>query len=116
MDFRAFARQAGELSSDLSMDPQMQDAHDPATTVPHGDTVVHTDGADPAAPGGPAPYNAVEPFGAPAVDDPLWKDPQEDTSRGAPMPHVDGPDEDKTTLHNARLAAYAGKADRYGSR
>jgi hypothetical protein len=118
MDFRAAARRtASDLSGDLSMDPQMQDAHDPTQTVPHGQTVVHSDGADPASPGGPAPYNGVEPFGEPATDDPLWRDPsEEDPNRGGPMPHVEGPDEDKTTLHNARLASYAAKADRYGSR
>jgi hypothetical protein len=123
MDFRAAARRTASdetgssLSSDLSMDPTMQDAHDPGSTVPHGTDPVHTDGADPAAGGGASPYNGVEPFGQPAVDDPLWRDPSgPDSERGAPMPHIDGPDEDKTTLHNARLASYTGKADRYGSR
>lgn len=127
MDFRAAARRtasdltSSDLSSDLSMDPT-NDAHDPTQTVPHGQTVVHSDGADPASPGGPSPFNGDEPFGEPVVDDPLWRDPSEDDpNRGGPMPHVEGPDEDKTTLHaatlhNARLASYAAKADRYGSR
>jgi hypothetical protein len=122
MDFRAAARKSAassltdsNLSSDLSMDPTMQDTHDPRSTIPHGQGPVHTDGQDPASSGGSAPYNGVEPFGEPAVDDPLWRDPSEDDpGRGGPMPHVDGPDEDKTTLHNARLASYAAKADRYG--
>jgi hypothetical protein len=118
MDFRAAARRtAGDLSSDLAMDPTMQDAHDPAKTVPHGTDPVHTDGADPASPGGPAPYNGADPLGEPAVDDPLWRDPsEEDTNRGGPVPHIDGPDQNTTTLHNARLASYSAKADRYGTR
>lgn len=122
MDFRAAARKIAEsnmtdsnLSSDLSMDPT-QISHDPKMTIPHGQDPVHTDGQDPAAPGGAAPYNAVEPFGEPAVDDPLWRDPSQDDTRGTPIPHVDGPDEDKTTLHNARLASYVAKADRHGMR
>lgn len=117
MDFRAFLRQAGELSSDMSLDPTMQDPHDPGQTVTHGQDPVHTDGSDPATPGGPSPYNGTAPFGQPAVDDPLWRDPsEEDTEKGRPIPHVDGPNEDVTTLHNARLACYAAKADRYGTR
>lgn len=118
MDFRAAARHLADSNlTEMSLDPQMQDAHDPASTVPHGTDPVHSDGADPAAGGGPAPYNGAEPFGEPAVDDPLWRDPsEEDTGRGGPMPHIDGPDQGKTTLHNARLASYEAKADRYGSR
>jgi hypothetical protein len=127
MDFRAAARRTAtenlsgsNLSSDLNMDPTMQEAHDPSMTVPHGDSVVHTDGADPASPGGPAPYNAAEPVeGQPVVDDPLWRDqsPSDDDEdhRGAPIPNSGpGTDEDKTTLHNARLASYQDKAERYG--
>lgn len=119
MDFRAAARKiASGLSSDLAMDSTMQDAHDSAPSVPCATDPVHTDGADPATPGGVAPYNGVEPFGEPAVDDPLWRDPsEEDANRGGPIPHIeDGRDLDKTTLHNARLASYGAKADRYGSR
>jgi hypothetical protein len=116
MDYRAAARHlAGELSSDMSMDPTMQDAHDPASTVPHGTDPVHDDGGDPASPGGPSPYNGVAPFGEPVADDPMWHDPSErDDEDGKPIPHVEGPDEDKTTLHNARLASYGAKAARYG--
>jgi hypothetical protein len=124
MNYRAaLRRSAGDntgssLSSDLSMDPTMQDAHDPASTVPHGTDPVHTDGADPATPGGASPYNGAEPFGQPAVDDPLWRDPsQEDTNRGGPIPHIeDDRHVDRTTLHNARMAGYQAMADRYGSR
>lgn len=107
MDFRAAARRTASdaLSPDLSMDPTMQDAkdpHDPGQPAP-GSTEVHSDGADPASPGGPAPYNGIDPVGEPVADDPLWRDQSEpDENRGGPMPHVDGPDEDKTTLHNAR--------------
>ena len=124
MNFRAATRRTAadnssgsNLSSDLSMDPTMQDAHNPASTIPHGRDPVHTDGADPAAAGGPAPYNAAEPYGEPAVDDPLWRNPaEEDTNRGGPIPHIDGPGENVTTLHNARRASYVDKASRYGLR
>lgn len=123
MDFRAAARHLASalsdssLSGDFSMDPTGRDPSDPTQTVPQGREVVHTDGGDPASPGGSSPYNGSEPFGQPVVDDEMWRDPsQEDTNRGGPIPHVDGPDEDKTTLHNARHLSYVGKAERYGSR
>jgi hypothetical protein len=122
MNFRAAARHlAGDntssnLSSDFSMDPTMQSPRD-FGTVPSGTDPVSTDGADPASPGGSAPYNGTEPFGEPTVDDPLWRDPsEEDDNRGGPMPHIDGPNEDQTTLHRARLGCYQAKAERYGAR
>lgn len=100
MDFRTAARRivADSLSSDLSMDPTMQDAHPEGRSLPP-QAPPSTDGMDPATPGGPAPYNGAEPFGDPVVSDPLWKDPQDRTDhRQLQLPHVEGPDEDKTTL------------------
>ncbi len=115
MDFRAAARTAGELSSDLSMDPSMQDAKDPRTrglvVAPSPDT----DGGDPATPGGPAPYNGAPPFGEPATSDPEWLDPQTQTSgqpRRTPVPFIEGPNQMQNTLHNARAASYAAKTAR----
>ena len=62
---------------------------------------VETDGLDPAALGGPAPMNSgVGPLGDKVVTDPLLPVPQQD--KGGPMPHVDGPDVDTTTLKNWR--------------
>jgi hypothetical protein len=84
MDFRTAAKRivADSLSSDLSMDPTMQDAHPEGRSMPV-----------------PAPYNGAGPFGDPVVSDPMWKDPQDRTNhQGQPIPHVEGPDEDKTTL------------------
>lgn len=74
-----------------------------------------TDGQDPATPGGPSPYNGTEPFGRPVTTDPEWLDPRRDTPRPdrAPLPYTGpGPDEDVTTLHNARRASYAGRPGR----
>lgn len=56
-----------------------------------------TDGLDPAAIGGPSPMNSGQgPYGAPVAEDPLLQNP---ITPGAPIPHVDGPDVDTTTLH-----------------
>jgi hypothetical protein len=116
MDFRGARRLiAGDLSGDLAMDTANDASHDPSRTLNHGQSPVHTDGQDPASPGGPAPYNGDEPYGEPAVDDPMWRDPsQDDENKGGPVPHVEGPNEGQTTLHNARLASYMAKAGRHG--
>jgi hypothetical protein len=115
MNFRTAARHtAADLSSDMSMDPTMQDSDLTGPRVT-SQPDVSTDEQDPATPGGPAPYNGVAPFGQPVTSDPEWLDPQKhDTEdvRGRPMPHIEGPDEDVTTLHNARRASYAGKDKR----
>jgi hypothetical protein len=114
MDFRAAARKmAGELSSDLSVDPTMQDASLPSRRD-EGQPDVSSDGMDPASPGGPSPYNGADPFGEPVATDEEWLDPQgPKPKRYEPMPHVQGPDEDVTTLHSARLASYYTKKERF---
>lgn len=114
MDFlAAAAHYASDVSSDGSMDATMEDAAMPGTRTwsqPEPDT----DGQDPATPGGPAPYNGVEPFSQPVVSDPEWLDPQQPTPpRYSPMPHIPGPDVDVTTLHSARLASYNEKTTRF---
>jgi hypothetical protein len=102
MDFRTAARQivADSLSSDLSMDPTMSDARpDGRSQAPQAPP--STDGMDPATPGGPSPYNGAEPFGDPVVSDPLYLDPEDRSNHmHQQVPHVEGPDEDKTTLRN----------------
>lgn len=111
MDFRAaYEKIAGELSSDLSMDPTMQDAALPGRRQDFQPDV-ESDGMDPASPGGPAPYNGAEPFSEPVTSNEEWLDPQgPKPKRYEPMPHTQGPDEDVTTLHSARLASYNAKA------
>jgi hypothetical protein len=102
MDFRTAVRKMadGSLSSDMSMDPTMQDAS-PQGRQKALQAPPETDGMDPATPGGPAPYNGAEPFGEPVVTDELWLDPQDRSDHHhQPVPHVQGPDEDKTTLRN----------------
>lgn len=122
MDFRASHRHAspGDLSTDESMDPVGMGGEESTGRLPSGTSQPDVDGSDPATPGGPSPYNGVEPFGDPATSDPEYLDPKKDRdpadSRYAPVPHIDGPDEDKTTLHNARRTSYVAKSDRYGSR
>lgn len=55
-----------------------------------------TDGLDPAAPGGPSPYNSAGgPYGQSVASDPMLDAP---ISPGSPIPHVVGPDLDTTTL------------------
>jgi hypothetical protein len=114
MDFRTAAQRLAADSdiTGMSLDPTMEDA------IPGRQTDVQlppaTDGQDPATPGGPAPYNGAEPFGEPVTTDPLWLDPKGDQpARYSPMPHVQGPDEDRTTLHNARRASYDAKIKRF---
>jgi hypothetical protein len=103
MDFRAAFKvlAEGSLSSDMSMDTtNMADGSPDGRPTPPA-LPPSTDGMDPATPGGPAPYNGSEPFGDPVTSDPLWKDPQDRSDhRRQPVPHVEGPDEDKTTLRN----------------
>lgn len=92
MNFQAALRQ---LRADL--DP------DRATEVPwptNRPTVFQplpdTDGLDPAAPGGASPFNSgMGPYGTPVASDPLLDTP---IQRGMPIPHVQGPDLDTTTL------------------
>jgi hypothetical protein len=76
---------------------------DRATSVPWPTNrpVVHqplpsTDGLDPAAPGGPSPFNSgAGPYGEPVATDPLRDTP---IAQGMPIPHKLGPDLDQTTL------------------
>jgi hypothetical protein len=122
MNFLAAAiHLADGLSSDMSMDPAMQDAALPTTrtwTQPEPET----DELDPAAPGGPSPYNGVEPFGHPVTTDQEWLDPNgRKPRRYETMPHIKGPDEDvatlhAATLHSARRNSYEDKAVRYARR
>lgn len=61
--------------------------HQPATL---------TDGLDPAAPGGPSPFNSgVGPYGTPVVSDPLV---EAEIRPGSAIPHQQGPDVDAITL------------------
>lgn len=115
-DFVGIPHAASELSSDMSMDPTMQDAALPTArtwTQPEPET----DDLDPAAPGGPSPYNATPPFGKPVTTDQEWLAPTGPKPRRyQPMPHIMGPDEDVATLHSARRRSYQDKADRYARR
>lgn len=109
----AAQRLATDLSSDMSMDPTMEDAAMPGKRT-WSQPEPQTDDMDPATPGGPAPYNGVAPFSHPVVTDPEWLDPQgKPPGRYTPMPHIPGPDVDVTTLHNARLASYETKVTRF---
>ena len=113
MDFVAAARHLAYDSDPMgmSLDPTMQDAKGVGNDERPVGLPVKTDDQDPATPGGPAPYNGADPFSAPVVSDEMWLDPQgKQPNRYAPMPHVKGPDEDTTTLHNARRASYEGKS------
>lgn len=57
---------------------------------------VQTDGQDPAAAAGPAPFNSGDgPYGQPVVSDPLLDAP---IRPGAPIPYTPGPDVDATVL------------------
>lgn len=114
MDFLAVAqRYAADLSSDMSMDPTMQDAAMPGERT-WSQPEPQTDDQDPATSGGPAPYNGASPFSDPVVSDPEWLDPQgKPPGHYSPMPHIPGPDVDVTTLHSARLASYQKKVTRF---
>lgn len=116
MNFLAAAqRLAADLSSDMSMDTaNMGEDSAMLTTRTWGQPEPDTDDLDPAAPGGPAPYNGVPPFGKPVTTDQEWLDPQgPQPRRYQPMPHMKGPDEDVSTLHSARRTSYEEKAARY---
>jgi hypothetical protein len=57
---------------------------------------VETDGLDPAALGGPAPYNSGQgPYGNPVVSDPEL---DRSINPGTPVPYMPGPDQDATIL------------------
>jgi hypothetical protein len=90
-----FAAALKRLEADLDPDA----AHD--VPWPTHRPTVHqplpqTDGLDPAAPGGPSPLNSGQgPYGEPVASDPLMAAPMRP---GSPIPHVQGPDEDTTTL------------------
>lgn len=103
MDFRAAYKALAATTTDLSMDEAQRASVEQAIQGP-GTRPPLADQADPAAPGGPAPYNGAEPFGAPVAPDPLWMppvDPQADPShRGRPMPHIKGPNQMNNTLVN----------------
>ncbi|HEY0645648.1 MAG TPA: hypothetical protein VGD39_19690 [Nocardioides sp.] len=107
MDFRAAARHlAVDVDKDMDAMSTMPDdgndlrpgdaGHDPST-----------DGMDPAAPGGPAPYNGAEPFGEPVTENPEWLDPSDPDRGSKAMPFAPGPHMNMTTLHNARRDRYA---------
>lgn len=96
----------------MSLDPTMQDVG-PTSRPVDPQLPPSTDEQDPATPGGPAPYNGAEPFGEPVVSDPMWLDPSKNERSNGAIPHVEGPDEDKTTLHNARRASYGAKNKRF---
>jgi hypothetical protein len=108
MDFRAAHRKIADgLSSDMAMDSSMEDASLPATRQTFQPPPA-TDGLDPAASGGAAPMNAVEPFGKPVVSDPLLPGPAGHESDRGPVPYTGpGPDVDVTTLHGASLGLRA---------
>jgi hypothetical protein len=112
MDFRAAARHLAEgLSSDMAMDPTSQDLDIPTQRRSQPDP--QTDDQDPATPGGPSPYNGSEPFSEPVASDPEWLNPQDDSDhKHSPVPFTPGPDEDTTTIHNARRASYEAKTMR----
>lgn len=114
MDFVGAVRHlADDTSSEMSMDTANMGSDLPSSRT-WSQPRPQTDDADPASPGGPAPYNASDPFSEPVTTDQEWLDPQgELPKKYQPMPHVQGPDEDVVTLHNARLASYEGKGTRF---
>lgn len=105
MDFRAAAHRIA-LDMGDEMDTGTMSVQQPET--PWGAAgAPSTDGLDPAAPGGPAPYNGAEPFGEPVTSDQEWLDPSKNVDRrGRTVPYTPGPTENVTTLHNARRAQY----------
>jgi hypothetical protein len=110
MDFRTAARHIalsidgddmalGTMSPQLDFNPWQRGSAPPST-----------DGLDPAAGGGPAPYNGAEPFSEPVTSDPEWLDPsQHADQRGHTVPYQPGPTENITTLHNARRIQYVAR-------
>lgn len=112
MDFRAAVRVlAGELSSDMAMDPtsmSMQNLDEQRTVAPDP----QADDLDPASGGGASPYNGAPPFGEPVADDPEWRDPQQGGQSSGHVPYLPGPGVDTTTIHNARRASYDYKINR----
>lgn len=96
----AFAKAAKRIQADLDGGLGPDSRHE--NPWPTNRPVVHqpdvqTDGLDPAAVGGPSPMNSGQgPYGTPVATDPLLSDP---IHPGAPIPHLEGPDEDTTTLH-----------------
>jgi hypothetical protein len=113
MEFRAAAqRLALSIDEDMDMGSTMDLGDRPHPWNSFNDP--STDGMDPAASGGPAPYNGAEPFGEPVTSNPEWLDPsQGGNQREHTVPYTPGPDEDKMTLHNARRAAYEGRIRRF---
>jgi hypothetical protein len=90
-----FALAARRLEADLDPDRSM-DVPWPTNRPTVHQPAPDTDGLDPAAPGGPAPFNSgAGPYGAPVVSDPML---DTDIKPGHPTPHVQGPDLDTTTL------------------
>jgi hypothetical protein len=110
VDFRAAARHlALTIDDDMDMGTSM-DVDDGPHPWSSAAPTPSTDEMDPAAPGGPAPYNGAEPFGEPVVNDQEWLDPKKNENRrGHTPPYTPGPTVDTTTLHNARRAAYEAK-------
>lgn len=96
MNFREASRKLADLSS-AELTGVSSDW--PIDRPTHHQPDVKTDGQDPGAPGGPSPLNSgVGPYGEKVVSDPLVPVPYE--NKGAPMPHIVGPDVDETTLRS----------------
>jgi hypothetical protein len=93
IDYRAALRAMADL------DPDAQVHHEvpwPTRRPVISQPPPQTDGLDPAAPGGPAPYNSAQgPYGVPVTEDPMLDRP---IHPGQPVPHQQGPDVDTTTL------------------
>lgn len=93
MNFRIVADMFSQETMDAGW-PTVRDR--PVVTQPDPST----DGQDPATPGGPAPMNGTGPYSEPVTSDPLLPVPRYD--KGGPIPHVQGPDVDTTTLKSFR--------------
>jgi hypothetical protein len=113
MDFQAAAQHlALTVDDDMDVASTMDVSDRPHPWNAFNDP--STDDMDPAAPGGPAPYNGTEPFGEPVTSNPEWLDPStSNDERGRPVPFTPGANVDTTTLHNARRAAYEARNVRF---
>jgi hypothetical protein len=98
----AFAR-AARLYAQADVSDPLGNGNDTQHEQPYIDRPVitqpdvATDSLDPAAVAGPAPMNSGQgPYGDPVADDPLLSSP---IQPGAPIPHLNGPDQDTSVLH-----------------
>lgn len=82
----AYFQRLAETTTDLdTSDPS---SSPDATNTPingAGTTPELAGGQNPAAPGGPAPYNGTPPYGSPVTSNPGWMDPQDSTTTQQPM-------------------------------